>query len=235
MPAPTTHGPGATASGSIFRRIVGPDRVAVPETYPGQSLVDADGSRSRARRATRHRPRDRRSPGRVARPARAAADDRGRHEARPAGRCHDDLDRPRRPARDDRLGGHPGRRRRAAARLPPRRGLGRGGPADRPGAGPARRPRGRRLRHRAVRGLRGGRPPERPADVPRPGDRRAVGGDPRAAVMDERRRRVHLDPRDPRRDRAGQRRAVRADGRPGRPARGAAGGVGATQPCDDDR
>jgi diguanylate cyclase (GGDEF)-like protein len=38
VPAPTTHGPGATASGSIFRRIVGPDRMAVPETYPGQPL-----------------------------------------------------------------------------------------------------------------------------------------------------------------------------------------------------
>ena len=146
VPAPTTHGPGATASGSIFRRIVGPDRMAVPDTYPGRAAGGPDGSRGGARRAPRHRPRDRRSPGRLARPARAAADDRGRHETGAPGGCHDDPDRPRRPARDDRLGRHPRRRGRPAAGLSARRSLGRGGPADRSGAGPAGRPRGRRLR-----------------------------------------------------------------------------------------
>ena len=36
MTVPTTHGPGATASGSILRRIVGPDRANAPETYPAR-------------------------------------------------------------------------------------------------------------------------------------------------------------------------------------------------------
>ena len=56
--------------------------------------------------------------------------------------------------------------------------------AGRPGRSPARRRAlRRRLRHR--------RSPRRPADPPRPGHRRAVGGDARAARLDERRRRVH--------------------------------------------
>ena len=134
--------PRARSSGGSSGRIGWRSRRPIP----GEPLATPDGSRGGARRASRHRPRDRRSPGRLARPARAAADDRGRHEAGAPGGCHDDLDRPRRPARDDRLGGHPRRRGRPAAGLSARRSLGRGGPADRPGAGPAGRPRGRRLR-----------------------------------------------------------------------------------------
>ena len=104
----------ARSSGGSSGRIA----CRVPETCAAaEPPATPDGSRGRARRAARHRPRDRRPPGRVARPARAAPDDRRRDEAGPARRCHDDPDRPRRPARDDRLGRHPGRRRRAAARL----------------------------------------------------------------------------------------------------------------------
>ena len=51
----------------------------------------------------------------------------------------------------------------------------------------------RRPRHR--------RPPRRAAHPPRPGHRRAVRGDARAARLDERRRGLHLDARDARRDR----------------------------------
>ena len=179
-----------------------PDRRASsdPATVPGRRRSARRGG---ARRAPRHRPRHRRAPGRVARPARAVPDDRRRDEAGAAGRRDDHPDPARRAASRSPPG--PGWPTTSRGRLPrPRRDEGRVGEVLRSGHVLAvadvrvdrdarRRALRRRLRHR--------RPPRRPADPPRPGHRRAVGGDPRAARLDERRRRLHLDPRDARRDR----------------------------------
>ena len=76
----------------------------------------------------------------------------------------------------------------------------------------------------------GRRPPDRAAHPPRPGPRGAVRRHARAARLDERRRRVHHDPRHARGHRPHQRRAVRADRGAGRPARGPPGGVGPAEP-----
>ena len=138
--------------------------------------------------------------------------------------------------RDDRLevaawAGLPDDAGQAPAGLPPRRGLGRRGPAHRPRPRLPRRSRRSTSRQGAVRRrVRGRRPPDRAAHPPRPGDRRAVGGHPRAAGLDERRRRVHHDPGHARRDRPRQRRAVRADRGAGRPARGPPGRLRPDEP-----
>ena len=83
-----------------------------------------------------------------------------------------------------------------------------------PGPGPVRR-------YRRVR-----RGPGRAAPAWRPGDRRALGRDPRTARLDRRGYRLPHDARDPRGDRAHERGAVRADRSPGRAAGRPPGRIG---------
>ena len=121
----------------------------------------------------------------------------------------DDPDPPRRSPRGRRVGRSRRRGRRAAAGLPPRRGLGRGGAAHRPGPGLRRRPRRRRdagstattaswsspatssRRSSTTTGSSARCRPSRPSRAP-----------------GRRRRRLHHDPRDARGDRPGQCRAA---------------------------
>ena len=151
--------------------------------------------------------------------------------ARAARRQHDHPDPARRPPRRRGLGGHHRRGGREPAGLRPRRGLGRRGAADRPRPRLPGRPQRSQARLRPLRRrARVRRRARRAAHPPRPRHRLAGGGHLRAARLDERRRRVHHDPRDARRHRAHQRRALRADRGPRRPARRAPGGLGAAEP-----
>ena len=102
MAVPTTSATGASGGGSIFRQ-VRRRRPADPHGRPARdrpAAVDRARARRRrprrggARRAPRHGPRDRRTPGRLARPRDAHPDDRRRDEARVAGRRVDHPDAP---------------------------------------------------------------------------------------------------------------------------------------------
>ena len=221
------HGLAARSSGGSSGRIA----TAVPETYPGQPLAAPMGLEAElaerldtvlgiaGRLAASH---DRRELFRM------IVDETKRvlrADATTIRILRDDR------LEIDRLGGHPRRRRRRSCRT---------SAATRAGSarscGPARcwpcrtSARTPTTGSSATRASRGRRPPDRAAHPPRPGHRRAVGGHPRAARLDERRRRLHHDPRDPCRDRPRQRRAVRADRGAGRPARGPPGGLGAAEP-----